>query len=109
MIPIWYAKQRASVMRARAKRKGVEFTLSLGYLIFLIEQSCYYCGVYNDKKWQMSIDRKDNAIGYTNENCVSACRKCNSAKRHRTLEEFALTLERKEAKLLKQQLSTILR
>lgn len=52
--------------------------------------NCYYCGCppkrttrsgqNNEDNKIAGIDRKDNAIGYTIDNCVSACWTCNKLK-----------------------------
>ena len=34
------------------------------------------------------IDRKNNNLGYTYDNCVTACTTCNKAKNSMTIEEF---------------------
>lgn len=79
----------------------------------LILQNCYYCGdppiKYNpyitlnkvgrkypilqetiDRAWIVAngIDRVNNAIGYTIENCVPCCHPCNEAKSDRSAEEY---------------------
>lgn len=53
---------------------------------------CHYCDIpeaqfekvwgifYKTRGRRLEIDRKDNVIGYTLENCVLACSVCNNAK-----------------------------
>ena len=52
---------------------------------------CAYCDVpedqlsdfydsYNKWSWRLSVDAKDNSVGYTKGNIVLACRRCNSLK-----------------------------
>ena len=55
------------------------------------EPKCYYCDIteqgwiegnddFNKRFKHLSIDRKDNNIGYTTDNIVWACYRCNSIK-----------------------------
>jgi 5-methylcytosine-specific restriction endonuclease McrA len=67
-----------------------------------VEKPCYYCGVVGSMLKDSSggqnadlpkhavngVDRLDPKEGYTPENCVPACDKCNRAKNDWTLEEF---------------------
>ena len=64
------------------------------YLEFTAEDSCHYCG--SELVWEPfnkmnghKLDRKDNSIGYTKDNCVVCCPRCNRAKSdHFTYEQF---------------------
>lgn len=83
-----------------AKRRGVEFKLSPNDIGNIIYKPCFYCGVEPKNKHRVirfdgdvfvvynGIDRVDNSIGYTLENVVPCCRRCNSAKNNMTYEEF---------------------
>lgn len=46
---------------------------------------CYYCGSAIDT---IGIDRKDNKLGYSINNCVSCCSKCNRMKMNLTINQF---------------------
>jgi hypothetical protein len=50
----------------------------------ITSKSCYYCG----KEGPNGIDRVDNTVGYTKENCVSCCKHCNYVKGDLSLEDF---------------------
>jgi hypothetical protein len=50
----------------------------------LISGPCFYCGEAPAK----GIDRQKNEVGYTVENCVSCCKRCNFSKRTSTVQEF---------------------
>lgn len=58
----------------------------------LIQQECYYCGKTNSQKdgefYHNGIDRLDSTKGYTEQNCVPCCTKCNMAKGSLTTREF---------------------
>ncbi len=83
-------------IKGRAKRKGLEFALTFkDYKDLLQHMRCWYCKNGCEVK---SIDRKNNNQGYTKENCVMACLKCNTLKSNKfTDEEFmAAMLVRRE-------------
>ena len=55
---------------------------------FVEEKTCHYCNAsvkwteFNLLKGQAyNLDRKDNDLPYTVENCVVCCERCNKAKR----------------------------
>jgi hypothetical protein len=60
----------------RAERKQLEFQFTKEEFQALQSHPCHYCGVTEKN----GIDRKDNAIGYTLQNCVSCCGSCNYLK-----------------------------
>ena len=51
----------------------------------MINQPCYYC---KRKFERMGIDRFNNFLGYTVENCVPCCTQCNISKNDYTFDEF---------------------
>ncbi len=73
-----------------ARDRGFSFELSKEDFAKLTKQDCAYCGaepatviakprcngvyIYN------GVDRVDNIVGYTPENCVACCKTCNMAK-----------------------------
>lgn len=67
-----------------AKRRGLEFTIGYYEAKDLLASPCHYCN------WPApnGIDRVDNAVGYTTENCVSCCVFCNMAKGSKHVDEF---------------------
>jgi homoserine trans-succinylase len=86
-----------------AKRKKLEFSLSLDDFKKLIFDNCIYCGSppkeskfsgvskKNKKDIFISyngVDRINNNLGYVKENCVSSCHFCNGAKSDHSLKEF---------------------
>lgn len=82
-----------------AKSRNLECALSEDDFDALFSGNCCYCGVppSNTIKYATSslaftyngIDRVDNNIGYTVENCVSCCTVCNKAKMVMSEQEFA--------------------
>ena len=61
------------------KRGHGDFHLTFDEFTRLVTGSCYYCN-YKDDKEAIGIDRINNDIGYTKENCVPACWTCNKMK-----------------------------
>lgn len=70
-------------------RRNWEFTLPYETFVEIAEKrECHYCWVpltfskyatgKNGSRYQ--LDRKDNALGYTQENVVAACKRCNYGK-----------------------------
>ena len=70
-----------------AEGRSYTFELSYDQFIELIAKPCTYCGKYKDCEYN-GIDRIDNAVGYTIENCNPCCKMCNYMKSNHTLEEF---------------------
>ena len=95
-----------SLAKTTAKRRGLEFCLSKDQYLMLIKANCSYCGaipsnVYRQKEKDRNgikkeyasivyngIDRVDSSLGYTPENSVTSCKRCNIAKNNMTIEEF---------------------
>lgn len=79
-----------------AKLRNLNFSLSIDEFIYLIHGECFYCGEASSNSFKLKnytivyngIDRKDNSLGYSKENCVSACKFCNFAKGTLTVDEF---------------------
>lgn len=82
-----------------AKKRNIEYNLTTEEFDNIIQGSCYYCGdkLTNCKKGTgktsgdfqyTGIDRIDSSLGYTKNNCVSCCWKCNSMKNNSTIVDF---------------------
>lgn len=78
-------------LRARAKKRNLPVTISFEYYAQLKRDDCHYCRVSNillqfycevmgiNTPW-MTIDRKDNDVGYVPDNVVPSCFLCNKIK-----------------------------
>lgn len=89
-----------NVYKRNARNRKYKWTLPYDKFIKLINGNCYYCGsgLSNEFTWRYKyevtslpfngIDRIDNTIGYTINNCVSCCHTCNSAKGELTFDQF---------------------
>lgn len=91
----------------QAKRRGLTFELTKEQFAELTKQDCWYCGrepaqikrdchrapkgayyIYN------GIDRIDNAVGYTEANCIPCCGKCNWMKGTLHAEDFIVQIRK---------------
>ena len=70
----WDANMRS------ARKKNIAMELSEDEYKNLMQQSCTYCGFLDEKKKFGGVDRMDSSKGYTKENAVSCCKKCNFMK-----------------------------
>jgi len=63
--------------RQSALKKGLHFRLDLKFVELALSSPCSYCG---DTDILMTLDRVDSAMGYSVENCVPCCIRCNLVK-----------------------------
>ena len=90
-----------SSYKRNALKRGYDFKISKDEAIKFFKQNCFYCGrkpssiakkcalpfLYN------GIDRRNNLIGYTLENCVPCCGVCNRAKMDLNYEDFIIMIK----------------
>ena len=64
-----------------AETKQLEFNMTKGDFMEMVESPCYYCGIIQKKGFN-GIDRldSDSNKGYIMSNCVSCCEMCNFMK-----------------------------
>jgi hypothetical protein len=87
-----------------AKTRNISFELSKEEFFELTKRNCFYCGkepsYITKTRWghgnyiYNGVDRIDSSKGYTIENTVSCCGKCNQAKMAETQEDFLNWVER---------------
>jgi hypothetical protein len=88
-----------------ARDRGLVFELTKREFRHLTQEPCFYCGVEPKQKvWNggsaddtyiyNGLDRKDNDKGYTIDNVVPCCKRCNRAKNVMPAEEFVEMAER---------------
>lgn len=90
--------------KAGANKRGHSFELSLEEFLAICELPCTYCGLppstatnlkgLNGQVVYSGIDRVNNNLGYTKDNSVPCCSKCNFAKRSSSVEEFKAWVKR---------------
>jgi hypothetical protein len=83
---------------ARRRKPARVFALSESWFANLTKQNCYYCDLPPLQKFVFAkgygaytyngIDRLDNNRGYTMDNCVPCCKKCNTMKTNMSLDDF---------------------
>jgi len=92
--------------RDNAKRRDFPFDLTKEAFLVLTSSPCHYCGEFPSKVDRRGhpdkesfylhngIDRKNNSLGYSIDNCVPACRSCNMAKHARPYDDFISWIDR---------------
>ena len=96
-----------NVYKRGARVRNFEFSITREEFRTLTSSYCYFCGIKPKQKTGRikylpthgeyiynGIDRKDNALGYTIENCLPCCKICNYAKHKLSFEEFEEWLNR---------------
>jgi hypothetical protein len=82
----------------KAKKSGLEFSLTRPQFVSLIRGRCFYCGILGTNTHisqhgtgdlaYNGLDRIHSERGYTISNTVPACKRCNFAKSNRSQGEF---------------------
>lgn len=72
-------------IRARAKKKNIDFNLTIEFYETLWGHPCHYCGTTMEVT---GLDRKDNDKGYLTDNVVPCCYDCNTKKKFKSYETF---------------------
>jgi hypothetical protein len=93
--------------RHSAADRNLEFKLTREQFELLVLSDCQYCGcepanMHHPKGCvegvlANGVDRKDNGVGYTPENCVPCCKNCNFSKRDQSYDEFIAWRDRMAA------------
>lgn len=85
-----------------AEKRGLSFHLSMEEFKEIATSECFYCDAEPSIEWgggrrahrfygsfaHNTVDRLDNSLSYTRENCVPACWVCNRAKGVMSYEKF---------------------
>jgi len=87
--------------KKRAAKKGIPFRMARETFVELIQQDCHYCGSPPSNSQQHNkyqgryepflyngLDRIDSNKGYTKNNVVPCCKRCNQAKNDLTVQDF---------------------
>lgn len=69
-----------------ARYRNIPCKITREEFLYLSGKPCFYCGL--DDASIRGLDRFDNTQGYTLENVVPCCKRCNIAKNNMTVEEF---------------------
>lgn len=94
--PNKHAAFRTILKNAQTRR--IPCSLTFNQWEPLAEKSCFYCGALPSNKRNnyktdvpfvySGMDRVDNNLGYSLENCVPCCSSCNSAKGSQSQSDF---------------------
>lgn len=90
---IWYNRYRQN---ARNRARDILFELTVQDVMNICSRPCQYCDLEPEPRilgrehhiLASGIDRVDTDKGYTIENCVPCCTKCNRMKWDYSMEEF---------------------
>lgn len=82
--------------KRNAKSRGIPFNIDFAAFSEIVAQDCFYCGQPPSmtakntvvKRKYSGVDRRDSREGYTPDNCLPCCKKCNSAKSNYSTEVF---------------------
>ena len=74
-----------------AKKRGKKFELTFQEFMTFWQLPCFYCG---DPIDTIGLDRIDNSIGYREDNVVSCCTSCNTAKMSLSQTDFFIKIEK---------------
>jgi hypothetical protein len=81
-----------NIAKYSANKRGLEFSISLDFYKSLAGMDCHYChcqlrwnnrtnsGRLGGSNTGHNLDRKDNSLGYTEDNVVPCCAICNRVK-----------------------------
>jgi hypothetical protein len=75
------------------RRRSIAFSLTFEECVSMWNQGCYYCGDSLLNKSGSSLDRRDNNLGYSLENVLPCCGKCNKIRNtFLTVEEMKVAM-----------------
>jgi len=74
-------------LKTGAKQRNKELNITLEQFKKLWELPCKYCG---DEVTTAGLDRVDSSRGYTMDNIVRCCEKCNRAKNNMSVKDFII-------------------
>lgn len=69
-----------SYCKSNAKRRNISFDITFEQYCIILTRGCHYCKKDDLPTFGGRLDRLDSKTGYTFENCVGACAKCNYLK-----------------------------
>jgi len=89
----------------KSKKRNKEFSLSVEQFGILIKRNCFYCNMEPLQVLEQvksgdahitynGIDRKDSDLGYTFDNSVTCCKRCNFSKSNMKFEEWMLHIKK---------------
>ena len=73
-------KRRYCQLRKRAARRGLAFSLTFEQFKNVVSKACAYGALSTSDPGRTGVDRKDNDLGYLENNVVPCCRRHNTIK-----------------------------
>lgn len=81
--------------RRNAVVRSLLWSLSIEQLEQIITRPCTYCGEVGSLGFDFTgVDRTDNSKGYTSDNVVPCCKRCNQARNDMSVDEFLQWVEK---------------
>lgn len=86
-----------------AKKRNIDWEITKKKFVDIITKECSYCDSKPERKtinglsgflFCNGVDRIDSSLGYSNDNCVTACSMCNQMKWTYNTEEFLNHIEK---------------
>lgn len=69
------AKRKITEYKRQDAKRGQQCTITVAWFLHNISgKACVHCGTFE----RIGVDRRDNSIGHTPENCQPSCTLCNS-------------------------------
>jgi len=86
-------RAKFATCKARANKKGFEFSLTKDQLKELLQGQCRYCGAGGEGSG-LGVDRIDSLRGYVIDNVDTCCKTCNFGKNKYSEAEFGKWIDR---------------
>ena len=80
--------------KAGSSSRNLFWDLSFAEVSKLALSDCFYCGQSSQLPFLNGIDRLDSQQGYSKENCVASCKRCNYGKLDLSPDEFLAWIEK---------------
>ena len=84
-------KGKYSKYKKNAINRNKDWNLSNDEFQSFWQQDCFYCGESIDT---IGLDRVDNGSGYSMDNCIPCCSKCNKMKNTLSIKDFINKIKR---------------
>ena len=87
-------EQRWTHLTGAARKRQVELTITKTEFLSLVVRNCFYCECSIALEVGSGLDRIDNSKGYSFDNVVTCCARCNLGRTNRfTHEEWKVMID----------------
>lgn len=81
--------------KAECRRRNIDMNIDLKFFETNFHKDCFYCGDISDSSaYGSRMDRINSDLGYSKDNIVPCCKKCNVMKNEFTLKDFLQQIEK---------------